>query len=155
MYVRRVIIVRRAVHRRCSVLKARTLRHEVYRHLASVHYVFQDTIVLVRRHCKPFASVLRAISVRRASSILAMCHRWYVLEGHRVLWAASNLVHARQATIKTTRVNQCARYVHRASIASATRHIHHLVLKAAIVLRELDSAVSGYVRTVHMARNRT
>ena len=155
MYVRRVIIVPRAVHRRCHVLKARTRHLEVYRHLASVHYVFQDTIVLVRRHCKPFASVLRAISVRRASSILAMCRRWYVLEGRHVLWAASSLIHARQAAIKTTRVNRCARYVHRVSIASGTRHIHQLVLKAAIVHREVASAVSSYVRTVPMARNKT
>ena len=155
MYVRRVIIVPRAVHRRCHVRKARTRHLEVYRHLASVHYVYQDTIVPVRRHCKPCASVPRAISVLRGPSILAMCRRWYVLEGHHVLWAASSLVHARQAAIKTTRVNRCARYVHWASIASGTRPIHQLVLKAAIVHREPDSAVSSYVRTVHMARNRT
>ena len=155
MYVRRVIIVLRAVHRRCSVLEARTQRLEVYHHLASVRYVFQDTIVPVSRRCKPFASVPMGISVLREPSILAMYRRWYVLEGRRVLWAASNLVPARQAAIKTTRVNLCARYVRQASTASATRHILHLVLKAAIVLRELASAVSSYVRTVPMARNRT
>ena len=155
MYVQRVIIVPRAVHRRCHVLKARTRHLGVYRHLASVHYVYQDTIVPVRRHYKPYASVPRAISVLQASWTLSMCRRWYVLVGRHVLWAASSLVHARQAATKTTRVSRCARYVHRASIASGTRPIHQFVLKAAIVLWELDSAVSGCVRTVPMARSRT